>query len=130
MRPIIRFPQPGTVKFCAVAAIAACAPATQTVYIAATPQTVESRLEAARTGNAQYVVVANHSSQPIFVTAVRLQECRNVKKACETHPMRVSVPPGQRRNVFTVEVDNENMPSGFRYSTAWEVAAAELPALP
>jgi hypothetical protein len=129
MRIVFGTSRLGMVAACAVWAAAACAPAAQSVYVAATPETIHSRLEVAPTGRAQYVVVENRSSQEIFVTGVHLRNCRNVKNACEVTPMRTAIPPGQSRRVLTVQVETQNQPSAFGYGTSWEVAAPVIPVI-
>lgn len=114
---------------CLVAPVFACAGNAVTTFVAPSDHTVRSRLEPARNGRAQQVVVENSSTVEIVVNAVVLSQCENIRTRCETHPLRIPVGPGQRRPVFTIETTGGDAGHNFRYSFSWEASNA-APTIP
>ena len=109
--------------------IAGCAAKREVVFLAASNQTVTSRLDVSHDGNAQRVLVTNASTVEVTVTSVQLRDCENIKNRCEVVKLRTPIAPGQTREVLVVMPKDRDQRWNFRYSWSWE-AANNAPPMP
>lgn len=119
-----------TLAAAAILVLGACAaPATERVYVAPTNDNVSIGLEAAMDGRGQHVWVQNRSTETIVVTSLRIYDCENIRNRCEVQRMEREVAPGQRMRLATVQPDDPDRPSNFRYGWTW-TSSGDVPELP
>ena len=107
-------------KLLLVAAIAGCASAAQKVYVAPTNDTVTSNTElGAGSTPSHNIYVTNASTEPIIVFGTSLTDCENVRQQCESRPMNLLIPGGQRKVVLRVEPRNARERFSYRFSYSW-----------
>lgn len=90
MRSVLLVPLLGCV-------VLACPKASrQTVFVAATNETVSTATEEAHgDAPAHNVWVTNASTEPVIVYSVTLRGCENIKQQCVPRKMNLTVGPGQ-----------------------------------
>ena len=109
-----------------LALLAACGPKGVKTYVAPSDSTIEALTEMSAGGEAQVIVVTNHSTVPIVVTGVSLVSCENIKNRCnEATRMKVKLAPGQRRTVLTVRPENPQRAHGFRFTWTWSAEGTD-----
>ena len=111
---------------CLLVASVACASGGNTVYVAASLETVQLQQETGIGGRnkPRIAYVVNHSSVPIIVTDVTVQNCKNIRQFCGRNAMQVKVQPNRRHEVLRVEAIEPNDPMSYAFSYRWHTDSA------
>ena len=113
-----------------IAWLTACAPASQSAYIAPTPQTIVSRtVEPQGDQTAHTIYVENRSTVPVTVWSVTLTGCENVKQTCGPRRVNLRVPPRGQVMAMRVEPDSPIRGFGYRFGFSWRADSAHAGAL-
>src|SRR5688572_27719570 len=113
-----------------LALVSACAPATQTAYIAPTPATIVSRTVESQGDQAVHTIyVQNRSTVPVIVWSVTLTRCENVKQTCGPRRVNLRVPPSGEVVATRVEPDSPIRGFGYRFGFSWRADSAAVGAL-
>ena len=103
-----------------VATFAGCASVpVQGPFVAATSQTVLSSTHPRLSEVAHVIFVENRSSEPVRVTATRLDDCQNVREQCEMTPAQIEVPPGGKKQVMVVHPRRDVDRYSYRFGFLW-----------
>lgn len=119
MRPILLVPLLGCLAL-------ACPKANrQTVFVAATNETIRTATEEAQgDAPAHNVWVTNASTETIIVTSVTLRGCENIKQQCAPRKMRLTVGPGRRVMLIRVEPRDRHLGFSYNFTFAWQPSSA------
>ncbi len=106
---------------------AACASNSQRVYAAPTGASglVSTFIDTVRGSplHTRRIMLANASTQSLVAYEVELYDCRRVQLPCGSPaPIRVLVPPGERRELLRIESTDTRYAPYYRYRYRWRYA--------
>jgi hypothetical protein len=103
--------------------LAACASGSsrQTVFVAATNETVVLESVIAQDGIRHLIYGTNRSTEPVVITSFQLRDCENVRNRCELTRLNLTLGAGQRTLLATVEPADRERAYEYRYNWGWRV---------
>lgn len=107
----------------------ACASSSEMIYVAPSPETITTYLEAGYDGRSQNIVVRNSSTVEIVVTSINITTCDNITNPCGVRRLQVSVKPGNEERIATIRTANTARRTNFRYRWTWQ-HGADVPDIP
>jgi hypothetical protein len=110
--------------------VALCTAGAQEIFVAPSLSTVFASSEQGfGPSDAHQLFVTNKSTVPIVVFGVSLAQCENVKQSCGGRPTKVSVPAGQRRDVFRVQPKDSEKGFSYRWSFSYRADSSDAKAI-
>jgi hypothetical protein len=103
--------------------LAACSSVSsrQTLFVAATNETVTLESVIAQDGIRHLVYGTNRSTEPVVITSFELRDCANVRNRCELSRPNLTLGAGQRTLLATVEPLDRERAYEYRYDWSWHV---------